>query len=814
MAIPFSQRTGGTSHARRLSSPYLSDRLSWLRVLGAFVLLSLLASASLNASPPSPSARKEQAREQFDKAEQMREALNGRPADQRSRKDYQRVADAYRKVYYVAPASSKADASVVAVAEILADMGRQFQPDEKDLRAAISQYEFLRREYPGSKYRFQALFTVGQIYKEDLGDDDAARETFEDFLKHYPRNSLAPEAKQALAELNQPQPSKKPVEEAHTNKDQPPAAETASLSTAKKKSALPMVTGIRHWSTPDYTRVAIDVDSEVKYEAGRVPNPDRIFFDLPDTKLASVLVGKSFEVQDGFLKKIRVAQYQPGSTRVVLEVADVSDYSAFLLPNPYRLIIDIHGRQPQSPTQVARANAAAPPGSGDRSVTAVENEKPYRSVEKANEAGKANATSNSAGGTKKTASLPNIVAAKPGITTPQPARSAASTSASSSKATPHRVVVDDDDADDASSDATPPAPASSRALSPKASKPVDGSFSTSTASAADNPTAQKASNKPMPTTTVTNPKPPDPLFSGPGDSSGPELKATTQPTTAPTAVAVAPRSTQKKTTKTAAANLPTTHEAEPTSSGDRSLTRALGLKIGRIVVDAGHGGHDAGTIGPNGLLEKDLVLDVALRLGRLLETRLGADVIYTRDDDTFIPLETRTAIANEHQADLFISVHANSSSDPSARGVETYYLNFTSNPDALEVAARENAVSEKSIFELQDLVKKITLKDKIDESRELATDVQTCLYNGLATRHSTLRDRGVKKAPFVVLIGANMPSILAEISFVSNPTDEARLETPEYREKIAESLYKGVAKYADGLSGIKVAARFNKEAGQ
>ena len=150
------------------------------------------------------------------------------------------------------------------------------------------------------------------------------------------------------------------------------------------------------------------------------------------------------------------------------------------------------------------------------------------------------------------------------------------------------------------------------------------------------------------------------------------------------------------------------------------------------MVDAGHGGHDTGTIGPDGLMEKDLVLDVALRLGRLLETRLGADVIYTRDDDTFIPLETRTAIANEHQADLFISIHANSSSDPSARGVETYYLNFTSNADALEVAARENAVSQKSIFELQDLVKKITLKDKIDESRELATDVQQSLYTGLA----------------------------------------------------------------------------------
>jgi N-acetylmuramoyl-L-alanine amidase len=276
---------------------------------------------------------------------------------------------------------------------------------------------------------------------------------------------------------------------------------------------------------------------------------------------------------------------------------------------------------------------------------------------------------------------------------------------------------------------------------------------------------------------------------------------------------VAPRA-KKKNAKTASASTPPTHEAAPTSLGDRSLTRTLGLKLGRIVVDAGHGGHDTGTIGPNGVMEKDVVLDVSLRLGRLLETRMGADVIYTRDDDTFIPLETRTAIANEHQADLFVSIHANSSSDPTARGVETYYLNFTSNADALEVAARENAVSQKSIFELQDLVKKITLKDKIEESRELATDVQESLYGGLGSRHSTLRDRGVKKAPFVVLIGANMPSILAEISFVSNPTDEARMDTPEYREKIAESLYKGIAKYAEGLSGIKVASKLNKDTAQ
>ena len=232
----------------------------------------------------------------------------------------------------------------------------------------------------------------------------------------------------------------------------------------------------------------------------------------------------------------------------------------------------------------------------------------------------------------------------------------------------------------------------------------------------------------------------------------------------------------------------TSHEAASTLNGQRSLTRALGLKIGRIVVDAGHGGHDSGTLGPDGIQEKDVVLDVALRLGKLLRQRMGSDVIYTRDDDTFIPLEQRTAIANKAQADLFISVHANSSSDPTARGVETYYLNFTTSPDALEVAARENAVSDESIHELSGLVKKITLKDKIDESREFAADVETSLYAGLERGNPGLRDRGVKKAPFVVLIGANMPSILAEISFLTNPDDATQLRDPEYR-----ATHRGVA---------------------
>jgi N-acetylmuramoyl-L-alanine amidase len=272
-------------------------------------------------------------------------------------------------------------------------------------------------------------------------------------------------------------------------------------------------------------------------------------------------------------------------------------------------------------------------------------------------------------------------------------------------------------------------------------------------------------------------------------------------------VAASTRTRGRKLKPTTTRNL---REAQPMSDGDRSLIRTLGLRIGKIVIDPGHGGHDTGTIGPNGLLEKDLVLDVGKRLGRLLESRLGAEVVFTRRDDTFIPLETRTSIANQEQADLFVSVHANSSHDPDARGVETYYLNFTSSPEALEVAARENAASDKSIHELQDLVKKIALKDKIEESREFASDVQQSLHTGLAAKSSGMRDRGVKKAPFVVLIGANMPSILAEISFLSNPGDEKRLKSPDYRQKIAESLYRGVSRYVNGLGGVKVASQLEK----
>jgi N-acetylmuramoyl-L-alanine amidase len=685
------------------------------------------------------------AREHFASAERMREALNGRPSAERTRHDYQRVLNAYRTIYMGAPASSKADPSVVAVAETLVEMGRRFD-DDKVLHAAIEQYKFLRREYPGSKFRFDGLFTIGEIYKDDLNDPEAARGTFQEFLRRYPHNRLADGARQAIAELNQPAKTEKlakgpkageksqdgkDLNEGAESKNVPETEETpdsvVSAGKATKSDSenertaqqhgrkLARVTGIRHWSTPDYTRIAIDVESDVKFVSRRIDSPSRILFDLRNTKLASTLVGKDFDGEDGFLKKIRVAESAPGQTRVVLEIDNLSDYDAFLLPNPYRLVIDIHGKD----WRARKGTAASSPATVDA-------------------VGPMLSQTISADADPKASDEKPVVLAKTDTTEAVQMKSSGLPEANKNPGVLKKIVEADDSATTSRSSAKKSRQASG-GHTVAVKKPVDSDFETADLG---------------------------------------------------------------------------TREARPTASGDRSLIRALGLKIGKIVIDAGHGGHDTGTIGPNGLEEKDLVLEVARRLGKMLETRLGAEVVYTRKDDTFIPLETRTAIANKARADLFVSIHANSSHDPDARGVETYYLNFTSSPAALEVAARENAVSAKSIYELQDLVKKIALKEKIEESREFAGDVQQSLHSGLAVKSPAIRDRGVKKAPFIVLIGANMPSILAEISFVSNPTDERRLETAEYRQRIAESLYRGIAKYVNGLSGVKVASKMDKAAGQ
>jgi N-acetylmuramoyl-L-alanine amidase len=749
---------------------------------------------------------KTDSQKQFERAVKMRTMLEGYLEKDRSESDYKQTAQAYRKVYLITPEAPDATPALVAEAELFRDMGRLY--DAKYFQQAIDRYNFLLKQYPGTRFRADVLFDIGKIQKDDLKKPDDAQETFRQFLKRYPRSDKAADAQQALKEIadarqtstrqnasaapgrtdqaatQQPKGSAKPASQrppdshdaaataalttttvAKGSADPRPATDTTSTATsntgtdAAKKTrrqdqeqaanrtvsdSQPELKGqaveprvgnrisnvmrVQTWNSPDSTRVIVTLNDTIKYESARIASPDRIYFNIYKAHVGAKISRAAIDVNDGLLESVRVAQNKPDVVRLVLNVDGDRDYSAFLLANPYRLVIDIHSR-------------------------AVNTAKSSRGVASAPAALAAEAVPNP---------VPPAVAPSPA---PAPAVISDITVSKTAKAAQPPVRP------------TPPSGDASAAVNSSvalAGKPAEKALAKGVAEKSANASA---------------------------DASAPT--ASTDENQTPGKVAektVLPL--PKKAGKTSALLEPPT-EAKPTRDGQRSLARALGLKINRIVIDAGHGGHDTGTIGPHGLMEKDLCLDVALRLGSLIEQKLpGADVIYTRNDDTFVPLEERTAIANRAQADLFISIHANSSRDGSARGVETYYLNFATTQESMEVASRENAASQESLHDLQDLIKKIARNDKIEESKELASDVQDSLTQRLQLVSHGERNRGVKKAPFVVLIGADMPSILSEISFVSNPNDEKLLRKSDQRERIADGLFRGINSYLASLNSL------------
>ena len=636
-----------------------------------------------------------QAEAQYQKAEQMRTAFEAQPEDKRPLEGYKKLVAAYRRVYLLSSSAGAVTPALVEVGKLYHEMGNQF--DQAYYQNALATYKFLISQYPGSKFRAEAIFQIGKIEKENMQNAAEAKDAFAMLLKKYPHSERAEEAHMALKEIaagqlapaesaqkaaadatSDAEPVAPSAQTKSSEQDAQAARETQSgsarvvteqLSPEEKQNGPAEVTAIRTWNADDYTRVVIDLNGDVKYQSARIKSPDRIYFDLYKAQLAKSVIEKEFPVQNGFLKSVRVAQNDVGVVRLVLDVNAVEGYSAFLLPDPYRLVIDVHGN-----------------------LTSASDRKPATEVGIGRLAGDA-----APGATGAIAPLPTS-----------------------------KVRVAENDAASTEKGADVAA-----ALSPNANR------------------------------------------------SATKLHG-------PLAPAMA---------------------ARPMHDGARTLTRALGLKINRIVIDPGHGGHDTGTIGPgpHALMEKDVCLDVALRLGKLIHKKLpGAEVVYTRTTDVFVPLEERTAIANQAKADLFISIHANASRDKYARGIETYYLNFTTSQDALETASRENAVSNASIHELQDFIKKIARNDKIEESRELASDIQTSLTGQMRLVSTEERNRGVKKAPFVVLIGADMPSVLAEISFLSNPTDENLLRRSTQKQRIAQGIFRGVEQYLSSLNSLAI----------
>jgi N-acetylmuramoyl-L-alanine amidase len=668
--------SGGSSTLRSKQKPASRSMPRNSALAWSLIAFCAVAPALARAGSRS-SAKREHAAKAYENALKLRTALEARRPQSRSYKDYLKVVRAFDLVYRTDPGYSKTPSALASEAALYQEMGHVLN-NSRYFESAIAAYQFLSDQYGGAPVARESLLTVGDIYRVDLRNDKEAAQAYSDYLTRFPYSDNAAEARQRLKEMGRygsSQPGET-VTAVESERSAAAASNPAGRDHALQGGHLLAVSDVRYWEGANYVRIVICVEDEAKFEAARLSHPDRIVFDLPGTHLTEALKGKSFPIGNGFLRDVRVAQFKPDVSRVVLDVAKIDDYSVFTLPNPFRLIIDVRG-------------------------------------------------------------------------TAQPLL----------------------------------------------------------ARSADRPAARLNSR---PTSPAVAAQPPD--MAGPvasGRSMAPGATASTRETTAlQPAERIAGEEDADTGMRSAGNVIEGQFQPSPqTSSGSNTLTRALGLKIARIVIDPGHGGHDTGTIGPDGVEEKNVVLDVGLRLRRLIQQHMGSDVIMTRSDDTFIPLEERTAIANQRGADLFISIHANASRDPSARGIEVYYLNFTSDPNSLETAARENATSQESVYQLQSLIKKIALTEKIQESSEFARQVDESLQAATARTGNEQPNRGLKKAPFVVLIGANMPSILAEISFLTNPRDEHLLSESNYREQIAEGLYRGVARYVATLGSMRIAQR-------
>lgn len=710
----------------------------------------LAGAAFFAASAPCYAAarRPELARKAYLHAVELQQALEAKPAESRTKAEYERAIREFRDVYLYDFSYVKAPAAAEAIGDLYTEMGMLYT-SPADFRAAIKAYDYVISQYPASSMARDSWVSKGKVYLKGLDDPDQAADTFRSFLDKHPSASQSAEARKNLKEIADAAAAEKARQD-----NASASAETPVASGDHTQSGPVRVTDIRDWVGPNYTRVVIGAQGPFNFTTLRLSHPDRIVFDLPNTHLDRSLLKKKVPIDGDFLRDIRVGQFKPDVTRIVLDVKNIKDFSAFPLPNPFRLIIDVRGSQPVEAKKTQERQAPASPAAGTVTASAVE--VPARE---------------------------NTPLAKPALAI--------------TKTKPEVVA-----AQRIEQAAHPKTEAASRDRVPGAAKPA---ADVASAGAVNKSVTAKSEAAPghavqRPATSKTEAASGNPVPQPSGRTTKAASSVTAQP--------AAKRTAEVASVETKHREIPfSAKPASPTEDGSQTLTRALGLKVTRIVIDPGHGGFDTGTIGPTGLEEKDLVLDVALRLQKLLETETDARVFMTRSTDKFIPLEERTAIANEKDADLFISIHANASRDHHVRGIETYFLNFTSDPDALNVAARENATSQESVHQLQDLIEKIALNNKIEESQELARDVQTSLYKRMARVSHGLHNRGVRKAPFVVLIGANMPSILAEISFLSNPHSEHLLRESSYREDIAKALFKGIEAYINNLGSVRVAQR-------
>ncbi len=502
-----------------------------------------------------------------------------------NRHRWETLAERFQKIPQEIPRSPYADDGLFFAGKIYQELHR-FDKKERTLDLAIKNWRALWQRYPKSPRAQEAGYWLALSYEEEKGDAGEARKQYQALIERYPQGELAAKARRRVDAIKK--------------------NEAPSLVLPRKgegdQPGKALLTQIRHTSSQSYTRVIMELSGEARYETHVLKEesskglPPRIYVDLLGARLAMDATNP-IPVQDGLLRQVRVGQFSPDVVRVVLDMSSLRGHSAFLLPDPFRLVVDIQGQR------------------NGQELAALEKEKDL----------------------------------------------------------------------------------------------------------------------------------------------SPSLKGT-----------------------------------KPLSGG-----------LHKIVLDPGHGGKDPGAMGVGGIAEKDIVLSIAKKLAKKLKREMGIEVVLTRQTDSFIPLEDRTAIANAEDADLFISLHVNSSPNPHARGIETYYLNNTDDEAAIRLAARENGTSRRGISDLQFILSDLTQNSKLEDSITLAHRIHSSIVSQIGQKHGEVKDLGVKKALFYVLVGAHMPSVLVELLFITNKTEARALTRQAYQDTIVDALYDGIKKYHQSTLVVK-----------
>ena len=515
------------------------------------------------------------------------------------------------------------------------------------------------------------------------------------------------------------------------------------------------VRDVRRTRLTEAVRITIELEREVPYRSERLDSPPRLVFDFLGTRPGANLVEGTLSYTDDVVRHVRVGRHPNDVTRVVLDLAGVQRYSVFALYDPYRLVIDcVRGAATTTPAPPRAAAATPLAKQPPAAALPPSKEKPAPTLPPAREKPAA---------TARTAATPTPppLAAPP----PLPAERVSEPPLTAADVEPaaEEVVMFSRRLRVAF------APLADAPPAPPIDLPVPEEQASSAPAAEASPPGRRPDAAPAVRETKASPPARDP-------ETAPAVRDTSDAPVAPA----------------------------PLTNGF-SLARQLGLGASRIVIDPGHGGRDPGAQARGGS-EAAMTLDIALRLEKLLKGA-GLEVVLTRRTNKYVALEERTAIANRAQGDLFLSIHVNASRNTRAQGVETYVLNFASNPEAEAVAARENASSERTMSSLNGILQAIALNSKLDESRGFAASVQNALVRRLRGSHRQLKDLGVKLAPFVVLIGAEMPSVLVEVSFISHQQEGRLLRTPAYRQKAAEALLDGIRGYQKSLKRALTVSR-------